>query len=41
MLAMASTEGLRRLLARQDLTMEELVEQADALVKELAPKQTR
>ena len=38
---MTSAEGLRRLLSRQDLTMEELVEQADALVKELAPKQTR
>src|SRR5919109_4806262 len=40
-LLMTSAEGLRRLLSRQDLTMEELVEQADALVKELAPKQTR
>lgn len=34
-------EALRRYAARADLTMEELVETADTLVRQLAPKQTR
>src|SRR5438105_5473612 len=38
---MTTPEGLRLLLARKDLTMEDLVENADALVRQLAPKQTR
>ena len=38
---MTTPEGLRLLLTRKDLTMEDLVENADALVRQLAPKQTR
>ncbi len=36
-----TSEGLRLLLARKDLTMEDVVENADALVRQLVPKQTR
>src|SRR5712691_6798876 len=38
---MTDAARFRRLLDRHDLTLEELVEEADALVRKLAPKQTR